>query len=304
MRPPEFTAREEEMTIEQRPFGRTGHMSSAVIFGAAALGRVDQGTADRVLDLLLEHGVNHIDTAPSYGDAELRIGPWMDRHRDDFFLATKTRVRDYAGARDEIARSLERLRTDRIDLLQLHSLSHPDEWEQALSQGGALEAAREARERGLVRFIGVTGHGWTIAAMHRRALERFDFDSVLMPWNWHCAQHETYAADFEETLALCQQRRVAVQTIKSLARGPWAAGTERNHSTWYQPLEDPADIRVAVHWVLARPGIFLNSVGDVGLLPHVLRAAAELGADQEPAPGEAIMAGLGRRAGLASIFGL
>ncbi len=290
--------------IEQRPFGRTGHMSTAVIFGAAALGRVDQGTADRVLDLLLEHGINHIDTAPSYGDAELRIGPWMDRHRDDFFLATKTRCRDYAGARDEIQHSLERLRTDRIDLLQLHALIHPDEWEQALAPGGALEAAREAREAGLIRFIGVTGHGWNVAAMHRRSLERFAFDSVLMPWNWHCAHHETYAADFEATVALCAQRGVAVQTIKSLARGPWAAGVLRNHTTWYQPLEDPADIRLAVHWLLARPGIFLNTVGDVELLPAVLRAAAELGAASEPPPADAVMATFGQRAGLASIFGL
>jgi aryl-alcohol dehydrogenase-like predicted oxidoreductase len=293
------------MAIEQRPFGRTGHMSSAVIFGAAALGRVDQATADRVLDLLLEFGVNHIDTAPSYGESELRIGPWMDRHRADFFLATKTRERDYAKAKAEIKRSLERLRTDRIDLLQLHSLSHPDEWQQALSPGGALDAAREAREAGLIRFIGVTGHGWTIAAMHRRALERFDFDSVLMPWNWHCAHHETYAADLEATVALCERRRVAVQTIKALARGPWAAGAARNHTTWYQPLEDPDDIRLAVHWVLARPGIFLNSVGDVELLPHVLKAAAELGAAaSEGVPSEAAMASFGQRAGLASIFGL
>jgi aryl-alcohol dehydrogenase-like predicted oxidoreductase len=293
------------MAIEQRPFGRTGHMSSAVIFGAAALGRVDQATADRVLDLLLEHGVNHIDTAPSYGESELRIGPWMDRHRGDFFLATKTRERDYAKAKAEIQRSLERLRTDRIDLLQLHSLSHPDEWQQALSPGGALDAAREAREAGLIRFIGVTGHGWTIAAMHRRALERFDFDSVLMPWNWHCAHHETYAADFEATVALCEQRRVAVQTIKALARGPWAAGAVRNHTTWYQPLENPDDIRLAVHWVLARPGIFLNSVGDVELLPHVLKAAAEIGdGAREEVPSEAAMASFGQRAGLASIFGL
>jgi len=293
------------MTIEQRPFGRSGHMSSAVIFGAAALGRVDQATADRVLDLLLEHGVNHIDTAPSYGESELRIGPWMDRHRHDFFLATKTRERDYAKAKAEIQRSLERLRTDRIDLLQLHSLSHPDEWQQALSPGGALDAAREAREAGLIRFIGVTGHGWTIAAMHRRALERFAFDSVLLPWNWHCAHHETYAADFEATVALCEQRRVAVQTIKSLARGPWAASADRNHTTWYQPLEDPDDIRLAVHWVLVRSGIFLNSVGDVELLPHVLKAAAELGdGAREGVPSEAAMASFGQRAGLASIFGL
>ena len=293
------------MAIEKRPFGRTGHMSSAVLFGAAALGKVDQATADRVLDLLLEHGVNHIDTAPNYGDAELRIGPWMDRHRGDFFLATKTALRDYAGAKTDIHRSLERLRTDRIDLLQLHALIHPDEWEQALGAGGALEAVREAREQGLVRFIGVTGHGWNVAAMHRRSLERFDFDSILLPWNWHCARHRTYADDFKAVLALAQQRGIAVQTIKSLARGPWAAGVDHNHTTWYQPLEDKADIRLAVRWLLAQPGIFLNSVGDVELLPHVLEAAAELGDDAgEALPADAAMGRFAERAGLASIFGL
>jgi aryl-alcohol dehydrogenase-like predicted oxidoreductase len=288
------------MSIERRRFGRTGHMSSAVIFGAAALGRVDQGTADRVLELLLEHGVNHIDTAPRYGDSELRIGPWMDRHRDEFFLATKTGERGFEAARAEIRRSLERLRTDQIDLLQLHALVHPDEWERALSPGGALDAAIEAREAGLVRFIGVTGHGWNVAAMHRRSLERFDFDSVLLPWNWHCAHHETYAADFEATLKLCVERDVAVQTIKSIARGPWAAGVTRNRTTWYQPLEDEGAIRAAVRWVLGRPGIFLDSVGDVGLLPAVLRAAAS----EAPVPDDAAMAKLAERAGLATIFGI
>jgi aryl-alcohol dehydrogenase-like predicted oxidoreductase len=288
------------MSIERRRFGRTGHMSSAVIFGAAALGRVDQGTADRVLELLLEHGVNHIDTAPRYGDSELRIGPWMDRHRDEFFLATKTGERGFEAARAEIRRSLERLRTDQIDLLQLHALVHPDEWERALSPGGALDAAIEAREAGLVRFIGVTGHGWSVAAMHRRSLERFDFDSVLLPWNWHCAHHETYAADFEATLKLCVERDVAVQTIKSIARGPWAAGVTRNRTTWYQPLEDEGAIRAAVRWVLGRPGIFLDSVGDVGLLPAVLRAAAS----EAPVPDDAAMAKLAERAGLATIFGI
>jgi aryl-alcohol dehydrogenase-like predicted oxidoreductase len=288
------------MGIEKRPFGRSGHLSSAVIFGAAALARVDQGVADGVLDLLLEHDVNHIDVAASYGDAELRIGPWMDRHRDRFFLATKTGQRDHAGAKAEIHRSLERLRTDRIDLIQLHALTHPDEWQQALAPGGALDAAIEAREAGLVRFIGVTGHGWTVAAMHRRSLERFPFDSILLPWNWHCAQHPTYAADFEQTLAMCAERGVAVQTIKALARGPWAAGARRDHTTWYQPLDDADDIRTAVQWVLARPGIFLNSVGDVSLLPAVLRAASEPAA----AVPDAVMAGLGQRTGMASIFGI
>jgi aryl-alcohol dehydrogenase-like predicted oxidoreductase len=289
------------MAIERRPFGSTGHMSSAVIFGAAALARVDQATADRVLDLLLENDINHIDVAASYGDAELRVGPWMDRHRGDFFLATKTLLRDRDGARTEIHRSLERLRTDRIDLLQLHSLAHPDEWEQAMGAGGALEAAVEAREQGLVRFIGVTGHGWNIAAMHRRSLERFPFDSVLLPWNWVCAHHRTYPADFAAVLAMCQARGVALQTIKAIARGPWAASAERRRTTWYEPLEDEDAIASAVHWVLAQPGIFLNSVGDVQLLPAVLRAAATAGRE---VPDEAVMAGLSQRQGLSSIFGL
>ncbi len=288
------------MTIQKRTFGRTGHQSSAVLFGAASLSEVDQATADRVLDLLFAHGVNHIDVAASYGDAELRVGPWMDRHRDDFFLATKTGKRDHAGAYAEIRRSLDRLRTDHVDLIQLHALIHPDEWEQALSPGGALEAAIQAREEGLVRFIGVTGHGWNVAAMHKRSLERFDFDSVLMPWNWYVAHHETYGDDFEETAKICAARNVAVQTIKSIARGPWAAGVKRNHTTWYQPLENEADIRAAVHWVLGRPGIFLNSVGDLDLLPAVLRAADDLAG----APGDDFMAGLSDRVGLASIFGI
>ncbi len=288
------------MVIEKRPFGRTGHLSSAIIFGAAALGKVDQAAADRALDLLLEFGVNHIDTAAAYGDAELRIGPWMDRHREAFFLATKTRDRGYLAARDSIHRSLDRLRTDIIDLLQLHALMHPDEWDVAMSEDGALRAAVEARDAGLVRFIGVTGHGWNVAAMHRRSLARFDFDSILMPYNWVTAHHVTYADDFERTLALCRERNVAVQTIKSLARGPWAAGVIKRRTTWYEPLEAEEDIRVAVHYVLGRSGIFLNSVGDLGLLPSVLRAASE----RVEIPDDAVMAAQSERTGLSSIFGL
>jgi len=289
------------MAIEKRPFGRTGHQSTAVIFGGAALARVDQDTADRVLDLLLDHGVNHIDTAARYGDSELRIGRWMERHRARFFLATKTGDRDHAGARDSIARSLDRLRTDHVDLIQLHALYHPDEWEQALGPGGALEACIEARAQGKVRFIGITGHGWTVAATHRRALERFDFDSILLPWNWFARQHQTYGPDFERTVKLAQDRQVAVQTIKGIARGPWAAGVTRgDRTTWYQPLEAMEDIRPSVHWVLSRPGIFLLSAGDVGLLPLVLEAASE----KIERPDDAAMAALGQRTGLASIFGL
>ncbi len=260
-------------SIEKRPFGRTGHMSTVTLFGAAALGSVTQAEADRTLDVLLEYGINHIDTAASYGDAELRIGPWMAQHRKDFFLATKTGERTYAKAKAELHRSLERLRVDSVDLIQLHALVHPDEWDTAMGPGGALEACIEAREQGLVRFIGVTGHGRTIAAMHRRSLARFDFDSVLLPYSYTVMQDEVYEHDFEALVKTCQERNVAVQTIKSITRGPWAT-TERSRSTWYQPLENQADIDVAVQWVIGRPGIFLNTVGDIHLLPKVLDAAA------------------------------
>ena len=259
--------------IERRPFGRTGHESTVTLFGAAALARASQAEADRTLELLLRHGVNHIDTAARYGDSELRIGPWMARHRRDFFLATKTGQRTAREAREDIHRSLERLRVDHVDLIQLHSLGHPDDWDQAMGPGGALEAAIEARAQGLARFIGVTGHGWTIAAMHRRSLARFDFDSVLLPYNYFMAQDERYRQSFEELLATCRERRVAVQVIKSIARGPWAT-TERSHTTWYQPLEEQGDIDRAVHWVLDVPGTFINTAGDLALLPRVLDAAS------------------------------
>ena len=248
-------------------------MSTATIFGGAALIRATQKDADRVLEILLKYGVNHIDTAPRYGDSEVLIGPWMARHRKDFFLATKTGKRTYQEAREDIHRSLDRLKVDKVDLIQLHGLQHPDEWDTALGPGGALEAAIEARGKGLVRFIGVTGHGWMIAAMHKRALRRFDFDSVLMPYNYFMHLNERYREEFEEVVRICKERNAAVQTIKSLARGPWAI-TPQNRNTWYQPLEDQADIDKAVHWVLGRSDVFLNTVGDVELLPKVLDAAS------------------------------
>src|SRR5215813_6642790 len=197
--------------IQRRPFGRTGHESTVTMFGAAALARASQAEADRALDVLLQYGVNHIDTAARYGDSELRIGPWMARHRKNFFLATKTGSRGGREAREDIHRSLERLRVDRVDLIQLHSLGHPDDWDQAMGPGGALEALVEARAQGLARFIGVTGHGWTIAAMHRRSLARFDFDSVLLPYNFLMAEDERYRRSVEELLAICRERNVAVQ---------------------------------------------------------------------------------------------
>lgn len=259
--------------IDTQPFGRTGQISTRTIFGAAALSRVSQAEADRTLEVLLQFGINHIDTAASYGDSELRLGPWMDRHRRDFFLATKTEKRTYREAWDELRRSLDRLRVDSVDLWQLHLLVDPAEWETAMGPGGALEAFVEARQQGLVRFLGVTGHGTTVAAMHRRSLERFDFDSVLLPYNYPMMQNPQYAADVEALLATCRERNVAVQTIKSIARGPWG-GKRQTHATWYEPLSDQADIDRAVHWVLSRPGIFLNTAADIHLLPKVLDAAA------------------------------
>lgn len=258
--------------IATAPFGATGHHSSRAIFGAAALSDVSQGEADRAIETALDFGVNHVDTAASYGDAELRLAPWVERHRSSLFLATKTDERRRAAARDEIRRSLERLRTDRVDLLQLHNLVDQDDWELALGPDGALEAAVEARDEGLVRCIGVTGHGVEVAARHLQSLGRFAFDSVLLPYSYVMMQNPRYAADFEALARVCAERGVAVQTIKAITRRPW--GERRaNRATWYQPLEDPDAIRLSVHWVLGRPDVFLNTVGDVDVLPRVLEAA-------------------------------
>jgi aryl-alcohol dehydrogenase-like predicted oxidoreductase len=284
--------------IARAPFGSTGHESSRTLFGAAALARVSHAAAERALELLLEHGVNHIDTAASYGDAELRIASWLKRHPNRFFLATKTGQRDYKGAKEEIQRSLERLGVDRVDLIQLHNLVDVIEWETALRDGGALEAAIEAREEGLVRFIGVTGHGLSVAAMHRRSLERFAFDSVLLPYNFRQMQDARYAEEFEALAATCAERGVALQTIKAIALAPWD-GRARTASTWYEPLTDPAEIEVAVHWVLARDGAFLNTVGDVELLPHVLAAAERFDGER---PGDVRMLELVERRALTPLF--
>jgi aryl-alcohol dehydrogenase-like predicted oxidoreductase len=285
--------------IERRPFGRTGHLSTVTLFGAAALARASQDEADRALEVLLRFGVNHIDTAARYGDSELRIGPWMARHRKDFFLATKTGSRSAGEARDDIHRSLERLRVDQVDLIQMHSLGHPDDWDQAMGPGGALEALVEARAQKLVRFIGVTGHGWSIPAMHRRSLARFDFDSILLPYNVFFAQNDRYRQAFEEVLAIARERNAAVQVIKSIARGPWAT-TERTHTTWYQPLEAQPDIDRAVHWAMGIPGIHLNSAGDLGLLPRFLDAASRF----QSRPADTEMTGMAEATRMTSLFGL
>jgi len=283
--------------IVRQPFGATGHESSRVIFGAAALAAVPQHEADTALPLLLEHGVNHIDTAASYGDSELRLAPWLREHRDAFFLATKTGERTYAAAREEIRRSLERLEVDQVDLIQLHCLVHPAEWDLALGEEGALRAAVEARHEGLARFIGVTGHGLTVAEMHLRSLSRFPFDSVLFPYSHVITQDGQYAHDVERLLAKCRERAVAVQTIKAISRGPWGS-VERTAGTWYEPLLEQENIDLAVQWVLGEPGVFLNSAGDLELLPRILDAAERF----ETRPGETEMAAMVSDLHLSTLF--
>ncbi len=285
-------------SIEKRPFGRTGHMSTVTLFGAAALGRVTQKEADQMMETIMEYGVNHIDTAASYGGAEERLGPWMEKYRNQFFLATKTGERGYEKAREEIHRSLERMRVDNFDLIQLHNLGHPDEWDEALGENGALEAAIEARDEGLVRFIGVTGHGLNIPSMHYRSLQQFDFDSILLPWNFVMSQNGKYAQDFERVVELATKRGIAIQTIKSIMRGPWGS-QERRAATWYEPLEEQADIDRAIHWLMARDDIFINTVGDIHLLPRVLDAASRYSGER---PSDADMSEMLKEKMMSSLF--
>jgi aryl-alcohol dehydrogenase-like predicted oxidoreductase len=265
-------------------FGRTGHRSSRIIFGAAALWNASSEQSARTLDMLLARGVNHIDVANGYGRAESRVGESMRRLRGRFFLATKTGKRDYAGAWRHIERSLERLQTDRLDLIQLHNLSDEPGWQMAFSRDGALRAATEAREQGLVRFIGVTGHGTRVPSMHSRSLARFPFDSVLVPYNPAMMSQPQYAADFEALYGECQRRGVALQTIKAVAARRWQPGEVRTHNTWYRPVTDPDDVARAVHWALARPGIFVNSASDLGMLELTLDAAERF--EEAPAQGD------------------
>jgi aryl-alcohol dehydrogenase-like predicted oxidoreductase len=284
--------------IARQPFGRTGHASTRILFGAYALSEATQAEADQVLELLLEHGVNHIDTAVRYGNAERRIGPWMERHRGDFFLATKTHRRTYRGAWDDLERSLDRLRVDHVDLWQMHGLTSPAGWERAMGPGGTLEAFLEARDKGLVRFLGVTGHGLKAPAMHVRSLRRFDFDTVLVPYNYSLMQNPRYAADFEALVTLCRERHVAVQTIKSIARRPWEGRPKTYNTYHYEPLDAQDAVDRAVHWVLGYPDTFLITAGDMRLLPRVLDAAHRF----EARPSDLDMAGDAARLAIQPIF--
>ncbi len=259
--------------IPTEPFGRTGRNSTRIIFGGYALSEATQEEANRVLEMLLEHGVNHIDMAPMYGEAEKRIAPWMDTHRAEFFLATKSRKRSYEGAWKDLKTSLSTLGVDSVDLWQMHGLTNPVGWEKAMGPGGALEAFIEARDQGLVRFLGVTAHGDKAAAMHRQSLERFDFDSILLPYNYLQMQNVRYADDFRGLVETCRNRNVAIQTIKSLVRRPWGTRTQNYTTYFYEPLDTQNAIDKAVHWSLGLSDSFVITAGDMQLLPKILDAA-------------------------------
>ena len=284
--------------ISKQPFGRTGHTSTRIIFGSYALSEATQAEADHVLAMLLEYGVNHIDTAPMYGNAEKRIGPWMEKHRGDFFIATKTRRRSYEGAWDDLQRSLDRLRVDYVDLWQMHGLTNPSGWEKAMGPEGTLEAFIEARDKGLVRFLGVTGHGTKVPAMHIRSLERFDFDTVLVPYNYSLMQNPRYATDLEALVTLCRERQVAVQTIKSIARRPWGGCPKTYNTYFYEPLETQDIIDTSVHWALGLQDSFLITAGDMQLLPKMLDAASRF----EKRPSDTDMSAIVDEFGIQPIF--
>jgi len=265
--------------IERSAFGRTGHDSSRIIFGAAALAAMRQPRADALLDTILEAGINHVDTAARYGESELRLAPWLKQHRGDVFLATKTGERSYEGARAQLRRSLERLGVDRLDLIQMHNLVDEDGCKQALREGGALQALVEARDEGLVRFIGVTGHGTIAPAAHLASLQAFPFDSVLFVHNFSMLQDARYAAEVSALTAHCRKHGVAMQTIKAISRRRWQDDSAKRYS-WYEPLRDAAAIARAVRWTLKTPDHFLNTTSDATLLPLVLAAAG--GIDEAP----------------------
>jgi aryl-alcohol dehydrogenase-like predicted oxidoreductase len=284
--------------IERAEFGRTGHQSSRVIFGGAALFHIPQEQADPLLDVLLEFGVNHWDTAASYGVSEDRLKPWLATHRDEVFLATKTGDRTGDAARASLERSLERMGVDHVDLIQLHNLVEEDEWQTAHAPGGALEALVQARDEGLTRFIGVTGHGLRIAAMHARSLERFDYDSVLLPYNFVQLEDAQYRADVEHLLGVCAERRVAVQAIKAAARRRWKDESTETRLSWYEPLPPGDALQHSVSFVLDREQLFLISSSEPSLLRAILTAASNPG---EPPTADELRADVGA-AGIQPLF--
>jgi aryl-alcohol dehydrogenase-like predicted oxidoreductase len=263
--------------MELRPLGNLGFDTSVLIYGAASLGAVDQDTADRSIQQALDAGINHIDTAAGYGDSELRLGPWMPRIRDQIFLATKTQDRDAETAWASINRSLERLQTDHVDLIQLHAIGDLEELDKATATGGSLEAAIRARDEGLATAIGITGHGHEAPDTHREALRRFDFQAVLTPWSYVLSRRAPYADSYRALAEDCRARDVALRLIKTVARRNWPEPDgEHRYSTWYEPLDQDEQVRAAISWALAQPVVCgLATPGDVGLLAAVIAAEAD-----------------------------
>ena len=257
--------------METRRFGRTGHKSTVAIFGAFAVSQASQSEADAIMEGVISAGINHIDVAPSYGDAELRLGPWMTRERDRFFLGCKTMERTKDGAVAEMQRSLERLRVDSFDLYQLHAITSYDELDEVTRPGGALEALIAARDAGLTRFIGITGHGVDVPGVFLEALSRFDFDSVLFLLNYIQFADLTYRQSVEELLHQCRQKDIGTMVIKSIARGPWG-DLPQTRITWYQPFEELERIQECVNFALSQGITGLCTTGDPGVLPLVLEA--------------------------------
>jgi len=284
--------------IPKLEFGRTGHASTRVIFGGYALSQATQKEADHILEVLLEYGVNHIDTAPMYGNAEKRIGAWMGKHREDFFLATKTRKRGYKEAWQDLQKSLDVLKVDYVDLWQMHGLTNPVGWEKAMGENGALQAFIEARDKGLVRFLGVTGHGNHVAQMHRQSLERFDFDSVMLLYSYRQMQIPRYASDFEALAGLCRERKVGIQTIESIARGPLGNGPRTHNLFFYEPLVAQDAIEKSVHWALGLEDSFVITAGDMQFVRVMLESASRY----EKRPSEAEMQALVKEYDIQPVF--
>lgn len=283
--------------IPTLPFGRTAHTSTRTIFGAAAFWETPQKEVDATMDLILQYGINHVDTAASYGKSEQLLGDWIRRHGNPFFLATKTELRTRQAAYDQIRRSLELLHVSQVDMIQIHALHEEADWQTAFGSGGVIEAVIQAREEGLARFVGVTGHGVPVPEFHLRSLEQFDFDAVLLPYNHVMMQNPRYAENFNKLLSICAAKNIAVQTIKGVTRSPWN-DVQQNRTTWYRPLEEPADIELAVHWVLGNPQVFLNTAGDINLLPLTLNAAERF----EQRPFDEVMHDLTQRLKMEPLF--
>jgi aryl-alcohol dehydrogenase-like predicted oxidoreductase len=287
--------------IAKSPFGHTGHNSTRALFGAAAFADVSQADADKTLDILFHFGINHIDTAASYGEAELRIGPWMPKHRDKFFLATKTEERTYKGAMRDLENSRKRLKSDVIDLWQMHVLVDEDGWQTAMGADGALKAFIEAKDKGWVRFLGVTGHGVQAPDFHRRSLEVHPFDSVLLPWNYPMSLNNKYSRSFTRLKTICSEKNIVMQAIKGICRRPWPEG-KQNRATWYEPLEKQEDINRAVAYILSDPQYFMNTAGDIDVLPRVLQAASDFAQGKITAPSNADMAEMADKLDMAALF--